>query len=175
MKGIDISKRAISIAQAAKKETQLKNVTFANEVLSKGKAQYDLAVCSEVIEHIADENDFLKKIHSNLKKGGKLLLTTPSKENVLYKMNYYQKFDKEVGHLRRYTRASLIKLLKTNHFEIIALKEVEGPLRNILFTSKLGFLIKFIKGPLVPLFHLIDGVLAKLLGASDLQVLVKKV
>ncbi len=174
VKGVDISSRAIKIANAAKKELKLKTIEFSKGEITKGNKKFDFVISFEVIEHVPDEKEFLKRIRSNLKKSGLLVLSTPSKENLLYKMGFYKNFDKEVGHLRRYTQTSLKNVLMSNGFEVINFRNVEGPLRNILFTTKLGFLIRFIKGPLVPIFHFFDNLSGLLFGYSDMQVIAKK-
>lgn len=174
VKGIDVSQRAIDICNEAKAHLALKNVTFKKELLKKGEEECDLVVSSEVIEHVEDEDTFLKNISSHLKPGGLLFLTTPSKENSLYRLGFYKKFDEEVGHLRRYTSTSLKKVLEKNHFEILEMKKSEGPLRNILYTTKLGFLIRFLRGPLVPLFHYFDSWTVRFFGASNIMVVAQK-
>lgn len=174
VEGIDVSKRAIAICTQAKNQLKYKNSKFEKKLLDVGTKQFDMVLTSEVIEHIEDEAEFLNRIKSHLKKDGVLFLTTPLKENLLYTLGFYKKFDAEVGHLRRYTVSSITSLLEVNGFTVADYKVVEGPLRNILFTTKLGFLIKFIKGPLVPLFHFLDWVTIQFFGASDILVLAKK-
>lgn len=174
--GVDISPRAIAIARDAAHQTKLnKQVEFQTGglVLAK-KGTYDLVLCSEVIEHIPDDHSFITRLASQLKPGGVLMLTTPSSDNLLYNLGYYDQFDQEVGHQRRYTPYNLHQLLATTDLKPVALRQVEGPLRNILFTSKLGFLIRFIRGPLVPFFHWFDRLSAYLFGAADLQLLAQK-
>jgi 2-polyprenyl-3-methyl-5-hydroxy-6-metoxy-1,4-benzoquinol methylase len=168
--GIDVSSRAIKIAQKAQKALKLGTVRFFNQEISRGKHEFDLIICTEVIEHVIEEERFLKHLKSNLKSGGLLLLTTPSKENWLYRRRFYATFDREVGHLRRYTKAGLKKLLTDHGFKIKYLAAEESPLRNLLFTTPFGFLIKVIKGPLIPLFHWLDRQNVKVWGASDLLV-----
>ncbi len=173
--GVDISKRAIEIAETARKSLSQKKVTFIHGEVKRGKPSYDVVTTFEVIEHIKDPNGFLQKIHLNLKPGGLLILSTPSKENHLYKIGFYKGFDLEVGHLRRYTQTSLRQSLALNSFRIKAMRQVEGPLRNLLFTTKLGFLVRFIRGPLVPVFHFFDYLSGRLFGFSDIQVIAQKI
>jgi ubiquinone biosynthesis O-methyltransferase len=173
--GVDISKRAIEIAEFARMSQNRAKTTFIHGEVKRGKSEFDVVTSFEVIEHIKDEADFLAKIHSNLKKGGLLILSTPSNENLLYSVGFYKNFDQEVGHLRRYTQVSLTKLLEKNSFKITKMRQVEGPLRNILFTTKLGFLVRFIRGPLVPIFHFFDHLSGLVFGFSDIQVAAQKV
>jgi ubiquinone biosynthesis O-methyltransferase len=174
--GIDISERAIAIAKDAAVQTGLtKKVTFKKSTLqTASRGTYDFVLCSEVIEHIPDDQTFLSQLVSQLKPGGVLMLTTPLKDNLLYNIGYYDSFDQEVGHQRRYTAASIKALMTTAPLQVTYLDKVEGPLRNILFTSPLGFLIKGIKGFLVPIFHSIDEVSAYVFGPSDIQVVAVK-
>lgn len=172
--GLDISDRAINIAQNARKSLGLKNVIFRNSELQKNISKFDMVLCSEIIEHIKDDKTFLSLVANNLKDGGLLVLTTPSFNNLLYRLGYYKKFDSEVGHFRRYSEKILYDLLASSGFKILEMRSVEGLLRNILFTSKLGFFIKFIRGPLIPLFHFFDRISAALFGASDIQVVAQK-
>ena len=172
--GVDISPQAVQIAKAAGVAANLGRVKFEQGELQKGKQNYDLVVCSEIIEHVPDQNDFLKKIYSNLKSDGKLVLTTPSRKNVLYRLGFYKGFDAKVGHLRRYTENELQALLEKHGFQVTMIRGVEGPLRNILFTTPLGFFIRGIKGPLIPLFHFFDEISVKIFGASDIQVIAQR-
>lgn len=172
--GLDISKRAISIANVAADSIGIKNVSFSSSKLKKGNNSYDVVICSEVLEHIENEEEFLALIFSHLKCGGTLFISVPSSENVLYKLGFYKKFDEEVGHLRRYNKTKLLSLLRRHGFETLATQEVEGPLRNLLFTTRLGAVIKIIKGPLVSIFHIADRLSALLFGASDIQVIAIK-
>jgi 2-polyprenyl-3-methyl-5-hydroxy-6-metoxy-1,4-benzoquinol methylase len=174
VKGIDISPRAIEICQSAKKYLKMGNVRFEEGELKKGTGQYDAVLCLEVIEHVADDGRLLTLLQSNLKKKGLLFLSTPSSENFLYGMGFLNSFDKEVGHLRRYDLTGLIKLIEAHGFRIKLIQRQEGILRNILFTTKLGFLIRFLKGPGVPLFHVIDQMFIPVFGAMDILVVAEK-
>ena len=172
--GIDISERAISLSKDAQKSLGIKNVSFHHGDITAARGIFDLVICLEVIEHIEDDGKMLDEIRSHLKKGGRLFLSTPSRENVLYTLGFYKKFDTEVGHCRRYTMDELHTLVSHHGFQVIAQKKVESPLRNILFTTKLGFLIRFIKGPLIPLFHFFDMLLIPVFGASDLMIMAER-
>lgn len=176
VKGIDVSPRAIKIADQANKSLGFQKVQFKQGELkqSSGPGKFDIALCFEVIEHVKNETVFLRAIHSQLAPDGMLLLSTPSSDNWLYRRGFYQTFDREVGHLRRYTPQTIKALLRKNGFEIVKLRQVEGPLRNMLFTTKLGFLIRGIRGPLVRPFHVLDHISGKVLGYTDIQVIARR-
>lgn len=177
VKGLDLSSRAISICNQFKRLSKIKNVSFSQIDVEKMKenSKYDLIICTEVIEHIQNDLKFIKKLHSLLKDNGSLVLSTPSLNSPLYRAGLLKKFDYEVGHLRRYSIHSITNLLESGEFKVVELKRKEGILRNSLFMFKpLGFLIKFIRGPLISVFHWVDEFSIILFGESDLIVVAKK-
>ncbi len=170
--GIDISAKAIKIAKSNTKKFNLGNkVKFILGDIQqmKIKETYDLIICSEIIEHIKNEKKVLLKIKKMLNENGRLVISVPSKNSLLYKLGLLNKFDKEVGHLRRYSKGELIKLLEKLGFEIVSHKKTESFLRNLFFTyKKLGIIIKFIRGPFINLFMVLDKTLALLFGESQI-------
>lgn len=177
IEGIDISSSAIRICNNAKKSSSILNAKFTQssvERISRNHHKYDLVVCTEVIEHITDDRKFVRDLSRLLVKDGILLLSTPSRNAPLYKMGLLKNFDKEVGHLRRYTKDELIFLLQDNGFIVTEIVGIEGIFRNALFTLPLvGNIIRLIKGPFVPLFHTIDEYIVRIFGESNFIVLAK--
>lgn len=172
--GIDVAPDAIEIAQRAARAAQLPNCAFAVGELGLGKGSFDLVICSEILEHVADESAFLHRVASQLRVGGMLYLSSPSRDVATYQWGWLDKFDKEVGHLRRYSENELRNLIESHGFVVEHIRSVESPLRNALYTTKLGFLVRYIRGPLVPLFHLFDAFVGKLFGFCDIQVVARK-
>lgn len=172
--GIDISPDAIEIAESARQAAGIENCRFMVGELGSGTGSFDIVICSEIIEHVPDESAFLERVVSQLRVGGLLYLGTPSTETALYRLGLLKKFDAEVGHLRRYTEAQLREKIEAQGIVISQLRSVESPLRNLLFITRLGHLIRFIRGPLVPIFHWIDQLTGKVLGYSDIQVVGRK-
>jgi len=174
--GIDISNRAISICNHAKRSLALKNIEFKKQDVYSIRSNkvFDVILLIEVLEHVPNDNSFLKKLHSLLKDDGCLLLTTPTPENTMFKLGLYNKFDREVGHLRRYSKKELEKLLHENGFKIEYFSQTESLLRSLLFVTRLGFLIKFIRGPFIPIFHKLDELVGIFLGFTDNQVIARK-
>ena len=72
--------------------------------------KFDTAICFNVLEHIAAENQALQNIKNTLKPGGKLIILVPAFRFV------YGRLDKNLGHIRRYTKKSLRNSLIRNGF-----------------------------------------------------------
>jgi SAM-dependent methyltransferase len=66
----------------------------------------------DVLEHLENDNGFLKDIYSKLKIGGKLFITVPA-YNFLWSYE-----DENAGHFRRYTLKKIKKLLVNTGFKI---------------------------------------------------------
>lgn len=74
----------------------------------------DTVLCSNVLEHIANEKAALLNIHSVLKPGGRAILIVPAGEAL------FGSLDAALGHLRRYNLASFTPRLQAAGFEIEA-------------------------------------------------------
>lgn len=76
------------------------------------KNLFDSVICSEVLEHIEDDLTALKIAYSILKPDGTLIITVPA-------MNFlYSEFDKKIGHYRRYSKKSILKVVNEAGFVI---------------------------------------------------------
>lgn len=76
------------------------------------KRSFDTVVGLNVLEHIKDDRAALKNINKLLIRGGTLILLVPAHEGL------YSKFDKRLGHFRRYTLESIGQKLVENGFKI---------------------------------------------------------
>lgn len=96
-------------------------------------AKADIALCSEVIEHVPDSPAALRNIYLSLKPGGALILTTPNSFSTtelvarllafrpvvkFARMVYGESVD-DLGHINRLTRGALRKQLRNAGFEIV--------------------------------------------------------
>lgn len=94
---------------------------------------HDVALCSEVLEHVPDSASALKNIFTSLKPGGYLILTTPNSYSTveltarllsygpvveLARMVYGESVD-DLGHINRMTRCQLRAQIDTAGFEVI--------------------------------------------------------
>ena len=75
--------------------------------------KYDTVFALNVIEHIKDDSLAINNCKKLLKKEGHLIILVPSYQKL------YNRFDKELGHFRRYTIDSLSHLFIENELEII--------------------------------------------------------
>ncbi|MFA6386031.1 MAG: methyltransferase domain-containing protein [Candidatus Paceibacterota bacterium] len=173
--GMDISPKAINTAKLSSSYLNIKNSKFYLFGTRKFESKFDLVTCIEVIEHVPSPSKTLADIYKSLKKNGYLFLSTPSSSAPLYKAGLLNNFEKKVGHLRRYSRDELISIIEKGKFKIIAVEEKEGILRNILYTSpKLGWIIRFIRGPISVFVTSIDNLLIKIFGESNYFVFAQK-
>ena len=69
------------------------------------RRRFDAIVAVNVVEHIQDDRALVARLAALLKPGGKLLIYVPACPFA------YGSIDRALGHYRRYTRASLTKLL----------------------------------------------------------------
>jgi len=88
-----------------KKDPALKgdNIEQGDITKLKGKAEYDVVIASDVIEHIKDDVRAIQGLWSFVKPGGMLLITVPGHSAI------YGKRDEMWGHFRRYDRKVLLE------------------------------------------------------------------
>lgn len=176
--GIDISTKAIEESKKSSKILNLKNISFLRasfpDTRDLGK-KFDAVIFTEVIEHLEDDKLALRRINELLKKNGLLFLSTPSINAPLHKMGLTRKFDKEVGHLRRYTLPQLKNLLKDSDFKIIQSVKTEGIIRNFLFVNPYaGKLVRYINFFASDLTTILDDISLKIFGNSNFIIIARK-
>jgi SAM-dependent methyltransferase len=177
--GIDISDRAIALAKQSAQTLKLESkTTFLTANIDTDPVNlplFDYILASEVIEHVADDQALLKKIHAHLKPDGLAIITTPLKEAPLKRWGLLEDFDRRVGHVRRYTQVEIKKVIIDAGFTIINTKLTEGVVRNSLYTLPgLGWLVRFLKWPLSALFHQLDTLSIHISGPSNIYLACKK-
>ena len=69
----------------------------------KYEGRFDLILLADVLEHVADEDKFLRAVQFHLAPGGSVLVNVPALQSL------YSGYDQAVGHLRRYCIDSLTK------------------------------------------------------------------
>lgn len=102
VEGCDYSEEAVHFCR-------LRGITSVREAsiyhLPYPDASFDLVTCLDVLEHLRLDLPALRELERVLKPGGHLLLTIPGRPEL------YSDFDCLAGHLRRYTREEVKRLL----------------------------------------------------------------
>jgi 2-polyprenyl-3-methyl-5-hydroxy-6-metoxy-1,4-benzoquinol methylase len=169
--GIDIARNAIKTARKSADYYQIRNVRFESmDFLLELDAPetFDFILCSHVVEHVARDNLFLRKLFISAKRDGNLLLITPTIYSSFYLLNKYLKgyvaHDEEVGHLRRYSRTSICSALNASGFEIKKVVYLDSILRDwFILHKQLRRLNSLWRLPLVrKAFNTCDSLLANL-------------
>lgn len=177
--GIDISQNSISIAKKnaeyfkLNKKIVFKVLEFSNK-LPSGK--FNIIICSEVLEHLKHDKAAVEKIKTLLTSGGILIASSPSQNSSLYRWGLLNWFEKEVGHLRRYTEESYRNLFEKAGFKILETKKTEGILRNLLFTNPVGgFSLKVLRRwPFSVVISFLDDLVIPIFGESNIYLVAKK-
>ena len=147
--GVDVSDKAIEIAN---KQNPFPNVSF--EVLPAEKLeaytkQYDIIVCSEVLEHLQDPSRLVEELTKNLKPSGILIVTVPNgigprellvtrpmifiRDHLPFVLKFVLGIKKVLGysgttiqsaadnldHIQFFTKKTLTKLADKNEFKIV--------------------------------------------------------
>ena len=128
--GIDFVKDNINIARIHAKKSNLnidyKTLDFENEKIS---SKYDIIVIFEVLEHLSDWKSFIKKIQSNLKSNGVLIISTINK-NLISKFlaidlaeNFLNWIPLNTHNYHKFIRPKELEfLLNQNNFKNISFK-----------------------------------------------------
>jgi SAM-dependent methyltransferase len=129
--GTDISERILATARAAAAPFELELARANLESLPFGDAEFDLVLCSQVVEHLLDVDAGLGQLARVLRAGGTLILTTDNARNLATRALYLGRLrrqagfdfphrDFEVGDLERRIRASGLEVVSTETFRFSA-------------------------------------------------------
>lgn len=77
------------------------------------KKKFNTIICLNVLEHIRNEGHAIDNMFNLLKPGGKLILLVPAHKLL------YSRFDKEIGHFRRYVKTEIRDLLTIAGFGVL--------------------------------------------------------
>jgi len=175
--GIDISSKAIKRCKESAQYLKIKNASFKrmNFPNQIPNLKYDFIICSEVIEHLKNDNMALNRIFDMLKPKGIAIISTPSQNAPLHRWGLVHGFDKRVGHLRRYKIDDLEKKCKSVGFIVLETRKTEGIVRNFLFLNSLaGKFVRFIKFFISDIVTYVDNISLKFLGESQIFIVVQK-
>lgn len=80
--GVDLSDAAVKAAQQAAEEAGVAATFLVGGLDSVASNQFDVVICSEVLEHQADAATFLDQLKDKLKPSGTLLLSVPNGQSL---------------------------------------------------------------------------------------------
>jgi len=100
------------------------------------RQRFDLVFLFDVLEHMADEDHFLRAVMFHLAPGGKLVLNVPAGKWA------YSAYDEAAGHVRRYSIRSLEETAGRNRLQIANSSYWGLPLAPTLLLRKLWLLGK---------------------------------
>jgi predicted SAM-dependent methyltransferase len=83
------------------------------EQLASIQKTFDAIYTSNVLEHIEDDVEVLKQLHSKLKQDGIIAIYVPAF------MCLFSELDTAVGHYRRYSKKEIINKLKIAQFKVL--------------------------------------------------------
>ena len=75
--------------------------------------KFDTVFALNVVEHISDDSLALNNCHKLLASGGQVVILVPSYQRL------YNRFDRELGHYRRYTKTSLSRVFSAAGFQVV--------------------------------------------------------
>jgi SAM-dependent methyltransferase len=90
-------------------------------------ARFDLGLSTMVMEHVADDVGFVRKIAEFVRPGGHLVIGVPGRRD------RWGIEDETVGHLRRYDRSDLEDVLTRAGLENVQVWSIGVPVANLLF------------------------------------------
>lgn len=82
-------------------------------------------VCSEVLEHLADDRTAIKELARVTELSGHLIITFP------HRQFYFGNDDSFVGHVRRYELTGMVGHLREVGFQPILIEKILGPLEKV--------------------------------------------
>jgi len=111
------------------------------------EARFDLIVLADVLEHIADQDAFLRAVKFHLAPGGVVVVNVPALQSL------YSGYDRAVGHLRRYRIASLAAVARRNEMGIARYSYWGLPLLPLLVIRKVRMLARSSDGAIAAGFE----------------------
>ena len=94
-------------------------VRLRNERFNSGVITFDSAIMINVLEHIENDRDIIRRIYTCLNPGGILIVFSPALPFL------YSPFDKRVGHFRRYRKRELVSMFGASGFAIAKLQYMD--------------------------------------------------
>jgi len=143
-RGIDISPANIMLAKQVAQDLKIDNTTFAVDNIEKmdfTDTEFDIVICTDVIEHIVAPEKFVGCVFRVLKPGGLAIITTPNLDNSLVKIIRWITSKKIESSVRKDGHAEEEHANETGHGHI----SVKGLSEWIKIFQESGFAVEQIK------------------------------
>lgn len=142
--GIDISKRAVSLAKKLKIGEFL--VGDIEEKLPYRPSFFDIVFWGDGIEHVFEPEKVLKEVKRVLKPGGRVIISCPNMAFWIYRWHYlktgtiphtegHQCEPWQTGHIRFFNSKILARLLKKTGFKPTKIRGASKPGMNSFFSK----------------------------------------
>jgi len=131
--GIDLNECALKRNLSRNSSVYCYDIFQAKSAL---RGRFDLIFLFDVLEHIADEDRFLKALIFHLAPGGHVVINVPAGQWA------YSEYDVAAGHVRRYTMKTLRETAARNHLELDVWSYWGLPLVPTLLVRKLWLMGK---------------------------------
>lgn len=112
LSGCDISDKAIELAKNKFGDIAIFTTGDITHCGSLPEGEFDVIICSEVLEHIEDDELAIRNLYHKLKTEGYLIISTQ------YIKKYWSLHDELDGHVRRYEPNELENKIKENGFVV---------------------------------------------------------
>lgn len=126
--GCDASPRALQISRSRLPQADF-NTASVYDLDTEGK--YDLVMALDVLEHLDDDGLALQKIHGLLATNGGAIITVPQHPFL------WSPADEYAHHVRRYTRAALIRRVTEAGFSVVRATSYVTTLFPLMITSRM--------------------------------------
>lgn len=116
-------------------------------------ASFDRVICSEVLEHLVDDEQGIRELVRVLKDGGILAISVPTHlTEAIYWRISWDYYHSPGGHIRKYKASKLFKLLRQNNLHIFAIRRKHA-LHSIYWLLRCIFGLKNEKALLTSLYY----------------------
>lgn len=116
--GCDVT--AVEPDDLLRNRLEAQQLKVASDIRDLADRSFQYAYTLNVLEHIPNDVEALRQLHAKLTPGGTLLIYVPALAIL------YTSMDAKVGHLRRYSRKSLLAAARTAGFEVQRVEYVDS-------------------------------------------------
>jgi SAM-dependent methyltransferase len=126
--GVDRSPDAVAVTRATlAKEIAAGRYRVVEADVAALDEDVDVAVSLMVAEHVEDDLAFVRSVARLVRRGGQVIVGVPGRRD------HWGCEDEVVGHLRRYEREDLERLLRAAGLAEVEVRSVAVPVANLLF------------------------------------------